>query len=166
LAIADTKYCEYAFVTHTGQRLRVVEDVEEVIDEYLARIPSLAGWAGPQRGALRWSPQYRYVGFPYRLYLLTVSPIVIMVVPIAKAPPAAFCGEGIRDGCLRSKKLDEPIRFLAAPEIQPDSFWFSPDLKTPERRIPNDETHVVIPLGSSKLDLTSNGTKWEVRRSQ
>lgn len=160
LAIADSKYCEWAFVNHEGRKLDVDNDVVNVIDAYLANVTSLSSWANIDK-----QPQYPV---PYRVYILTISPIVVMGVPIEKGDgrSSSFgCIEGLGDGCLLSKKLRIPYRFVARPEVQPGSFWFSPDLRTPEQQIPNGAQDVVIPLGSSRLELRSDGNKWEVRRN-
>lgn len=144
LAIADSKYCEVAFVDHRGRRLRVYE-LLKLIEDYRANIPAIATFKGVTS---------------YRYYLLTISPVVVMAVP---GEFRRSCNGSLNNGCLDDNRA--PLNFRDRPEVLANSFWFSPDLNIPGHPIENGAQTLVIPLGSSRLELTSDGKVWDVRRN-
>lgn len=147
LAIADSKYCETAFVDHHGRKLDVYE-LGELIRTYRPNVPALATYKG--------ATSYRY-------YLLTIAPVVVMAVPVVRGGSRVSCIGSLDQGCLHDNTA--PLNFRDRPDVLANSFWFSPDLKIPGRSIEDGAQTVVIPLGSSKLELISDGKSWDVRRN-
>jgi hypothetical protein len=148
LAIADSKRCDAAFVDHNGRRLGNYE-LLRLIKDYRANIPAIATFEGVTS---------------YRYYLLTIAPVVVMAVPMVKGSYARSCHGSFSEGCLHDNVA--PLNFRDSPPVLANSFWFSPDLHIPGRPIEDGTQSIVIPLGSSKLELTSDGKNWDVRRNE
>lgn len=154
--------CIIALVDQNGTKLDTDNDIAEVVDSYLASVPPLSPWVARIK---KWGsyPSSEFGRFPYRLHLLTISPIVVLAVPLDDREPRDQCN-GAQTGCIYSRALDVTFSFNEPPKIRPGSFWFSPDLKIPQNPIPTDQTSVSINLGSSTLKLIPEGETWKVLR--
>lgn len=98
---------------------------------------------------------------PVRLYLLTISPTVILAVPGRKDTPLECGGTSYQVGCQAYET--HVFQFGPAPEIGENSFWFSPTLKIGPVPVPvKDE--VDIPLPGSVIQLKAAGSYWSYLR--
>ncbi len=96
---------------------------------------------------------------------ITIAPIVVMAVPKPEGTYASSCVRlELAQGCLHDNYFT--LNFRDAPPVMANSFWFSPNLKIPGRPIEVDAKVIDIPLGSSKLKLTSDGQQWSIRRDE
>jgi len=122
-------------------------------------VPPLAKWAPDGRGNRKaGSPQ-----FVYNLYLLTISPIVVLAVPKVQGDRREQCNGG-RDGCIVSRALDVDFYYRSLPPIRTGSFLFSPDLKIPYRELPASEARISLSVGASVLELNAEAGKWRISR--
>lgn len=118
--------CQNAFIDQDGRR-NDINDIIRRIDAHLQNVPQLAPWITPwpSNGSVNKGRA------PYKLYLLTISPIIIFAVPEADGKTDS-CGSDIfRVGCLPSRSLNQNAYwFREAPPVLPGSFWFSPDFSS------------------------------------
>jgi hypothetical protein len=80
---------------------------------------------------------------PIRLYILTISPTVVLAVPGRKTSTECY-GTSYQAGCQEYE--GHTFNFGSTPEIGDNSYWFSPTLKIGPFTIPkSDEFYIHIP---------------------
>lgn len=159
----EARPCKILIVDRDGKELDTKKDVADVVDAFLPNVSALAAWA-PVRQTLGASvPDFRGTFVPYRLHLLTISPIVILVNLLEKAEQQETCN-GAKSDCIYSDALKMTLAVKDPPKIQLGSFWFSPDLKISHQLLPHGRIRHSICLGSSVLELLADGETWKVRR--
>lgn len=150
--------CARAFVDSSGAKIDMHElrDSLDAIGEIIEPLKPLV---------LRVSTG-KYKALPYRLYLLTISPAVVLAVPQPDNLSAPICSY-IFGGCIQSTSFaGNAYWYVERPRIEKGSFWFSPEL--PGKTFPIDSTapDVQLEIGQSKLTLRATGSQWEVNREK
>ncbi len=142
--------CEIFFRDHQGQNLRA-NSIRDKIDNQLLKIKIFDTWTG-----LKQKVGY----FPYKLYLLTISPIVVMVTP-ASPPTNDYCHNQYL-----TSKLIFPVcyQYLESPKVMPGSFIFSTDVLNKLFYIPDDAEKFEVSIKDTKLELAKSGKEWIVVR--
>jgi len=162
--ISDVTFCDRAFVDHNGTKVDVTRDVRDAIDSSLSKVEPFVPWvkvpkpygspSAPERGRL-----------PYRLHILTISPLIVLAVPRDKDDTDYCAGNVFVEGCLPTAKLSlEPYWWKRGPKVRAGSFWFSPDLSVLSQYLPDGQTSHIINLKGSRIDLAANGDVWHVKR--
>ncbi len=150
--------CAYAFVDSAGRRVDIF-DLRDRIDAIAETLPQLRPWVnkvGDRKDERL---------FPYRMYLLTVSPAIVLVVPRAQSENHEPCGFLLRTGCIQSQSFrGNSYWFRGSPSMQPGAFWFNADDGVPTGSIPNVETKVTITSGDASLSLLPSNGQWLVSR--
>lgn len=154
--------CAVYFKDHLGQ---VVDSktIVENIDAYLSNVRPFDKWVTAAKAQ---QPRSAYTAhFPFKLYLLTMSPSVVMAVP---APPGyhANCnGQSLKYGYFTSRLLI-PVcyQYFDTPEIANGSFWFSPDSRNGIDYIPDGIDSYTIKVNGATLELAKSGNQWIVVR--
>jgi len=159
--------CEEAFVDHLNEKVAWL-DVQEDVDAYLKRIPALAPWVGELRkdGTGVTMPYRREAPYriPYRMHILTISPIVVLVTPNTN-DQFNNCSAPEGEGCIPSPRTGAAFFYRAHIKAVSGSFVFSPDMPMEVTAIPSDSQHFEIKLPDSKLELVAENGNWKVQRN-
>lgn len=160
--------CEEAFVDHRHEKIPTL-DIQEKIDTYLKKITALSPWVGEVRknGTGVTMPYRREAPYiiPYRMHILTISPIVVLVVPKDKNDQFNYCGAPGKQGCLSSPRTGAAFFYRDVIKVAPGTFWFSPDMPVEANYIPNDAKHFEIRLPDSKIELVAKDGVWDIQRN-
>jgi hypothetical protein len=162
--ISDVIYCDRAFVDHNGKKVNVAQ-LKDSIDAFLPKVAPLIPWVKVDHGD-KLSPRAPQRGrIPYRLHILTISPLIMLAVP-DKDPRRSYCsGHIFERGCMPTAKLDlEPYWWKLTPNVQFGTFWFSPELDVKMVPLPEGRAQHVIAAGNSNIELNRQGETWLVSR--
>ena len=166
--ISDVIHCDRAFVDQNNDSVDVTTGVRDVIDKYLATLDPIKRWVKmpyyTATGRKRYRADDRSIA-PYKFHILTISPVVVLVVP-DQSGESEYCSRRIFElGCLPSRRMN--VRFYwykESPKIVTGSFWFSPTLKKGPINIPENSRSYTIKLPDSELQLEQSKDGWLVRR--
>ncbi len=162
--ISDVISCERAFVDHRGRKVDVTDDVQKLLDDFMPNVLELKPWVkvdqpygsrtAPTRGRM-----------PYQLHIVTISPVVLLVVPSQADERYYGCGRWVVEGCLPSRRFDlSPYFYKRPPRVVDGSFWVAPALGVTSRAIGSSAAEVLIQLPDSTLRLTPTAGVWSIRR--
>jgi hypothetical protein len=164
--MADAHKCDYAFLDQNGKLVDIRRDVRDVIDNYLAKLPFVAQWAREEHG-YGYSAPKTSKRFPYRLHILTISPVVVLAVPTIDAAPPCSGPEMFSVGCWPAARFyPVPYLYKQRPKVVVGSFWFKPASSDEIAWLPNDAKTYSIPLQDSVLTLDEENGSWAVHRSR
>lgn len=157
-------FCKRAFVDKYGDHVDLVDDIRKVIDRFLIKIPAIASWVKvPQKHG---SPRAKNDSIiPFRFHILTISPIVVLVVP-QEPSESKRCVRPYDNGCMNTSRLKkEPYWYVSEPLVKTGSFWFNPDLSIGPIYIPEGAKKYNIKLDDSVIKLTSKNGVWDYQRN-
>lgn len=165
--MAESTRCDHAFIDQTGNRVDVTTEVRDPIDEYLDRVPELAPYAARRRTESKGWESGK--ASPFRIYVLTISPVVVLAVPRANNQEdydERYCTAKIYDrGCLPTSRLaSSPYWYKGAPRVRAGSFWFSPALQGGSVAVPDNASEYTIEVGKERVLLRGDGMYWKVTR--
>jgi hypothetical protein len=152
----------YAFQDSSGRNINVFASLLPDLDAYTERIDELKPWVTrPGTHEFRQGRNY-----PFKMFLLTISPAIVLVVPQKIDSSNAHCDTLFLQGCLQSQSFrGSEYWFRGTPKVANGSFWFSPEEKNNKiHRL--DETKRVekINVGQSIVELTKIDGEWQVNR--
>lgn len=150
------------FRDHTGKEIDT-QTIRKTIDAYLPKVKPFEQWVLIAKSQ---SEHSRYTSkFPYKLHLLTISPIVVLVVPISPSERFGCNGQSGRDGYISSGLLlPACYRYLEPPSVAQGSFWFSPEDATGIHYLPDEKDSITIQVNGSSVDLAKSDGHWLVMR--
>ena len=157
--------CEEAFVDHYESKVRWLY-IRDQIDNYLPKVSPLAPWVGEPNGLGITKPHRSappYV-IPYRMHILTISPIIVLAVPKVEDKRINYCSVPGRQGCISSPRTGAAFFYKGNINIVPGSFWFSPDLPVGVSYVPDAAQNYNIELPDSRLELVAEKGEWKVTR--
>ncbi|WP_029524287.1 hypothetical protein [Polaromonas glacialis] len=162
--MSDVTRCKLAFVDFRGSKIDVNDDVQKLLDDFMPQVAKLKPWVKVER--LNRSPEASLgTRLPYRLHILTVSPVVLLVVPREPNDTEYCAGRGLEEGCIRSRVFDlEPYWYKRQPRVAEGSFWVAPALGVTFKQIDTSAGHAFIDLKDSRLRLASRGGAWCITR--
>lgn len=164
--MSDAPRCDYAFLDQYGEFVDIRRDIRDVIDDYLAQIPFLVDWATEKQRYGYSAPKTRQP-FPYRIHILTISPVVVLAVPASDKPPPCYGNEMFSVGCWQAARFHPvPYLYKGSPRVVEGSFWFIPSSSKAVTWLPNGVKSYRIPLGDSELSLHEENGHWAVQRLQ
>lgn len=133
--ISDVTYCKWAFVDRQGNKVDVTDDVQKVLDGFMAQVAILKPWVKVRHdGRSPSAPQHGLV--PYRFHIITVSPVVLLVVPRQPSDTDYCSGRWPEQGCIPSRRFDlEPYWYKKQPRAVEGSFWIAPALGVTSKAI-------------------------------
>lgn len=151
--------CAYGFVDSNGEKVDVFQLVKR-LDRRAEEVPELKRWVA--RGATN----YRAEAFPYKLYLVTISPAVVLVVPRTGDGFSDLCRSLLLEGCAQSQAFPgNGYWFQGVPRIAPGSFWFSLEDRN-VHPIDAGAREFEISHEMALLRFTSNGGQWSISRTR
>ena len=137
--------CDVGFMDHRGHVISLRE-LERDIDAY---VPGLS------------------LSREVRLYVLTISPAVILAVPGRPRDRAQCLGEDYRTGCFATAATGSiPFQYGPRAEVGEGSFWFVPSSGEGPVQLPRGASSVDIPLADSVIRLSAEGRYWNVLRTK
>jgi hypothetical protein len=152
--------CDYAFTDSFGKSIRIWPLLGE-LDFFTEQLPVLRPWLNKVEHGKDGRD------FPYKMHLLTVSPVIVLIVPRTAAERFSSCGGVIWPGCIQSQSFrGNDYWFQGEPLVRDGSFWFT--LEKSGQTFALDasvkETRIDIPQATLKL-LAENGV-WKVQRQK
>lgn len=160
--MANSPTCAWAFVDSTGHKVDM-DVLRAELDSFAEKRPQFHQWINKVGN----ESVQREMNFPYKLYLLTVSPAVVLAVPRKPKEPHSFCGAPAILGCLQSQSLrGNSYWYRESPVINGDSFWFAPALSNATFPIDSSLQEVRITAGDAVIKLVASGELWQVFREK
>lgn len=172
------RYCKMAFVNRNGDHIDM-NDIRDEIDGSLFKLPSVLPWVQSTRHTKRlrygnyetiyYSPSGKRIDKPLRVkagripfsfYILTISPTVVLAVPI---DPSVInrCSRQYDNSCMLSKRTEGGYYWYSRePKVSPKSFWFIPNEDIGPVYIPNNSKKYSIQLEDSVINLSSRDGLW------
>lgn len=158
--------CYIGFKVHDGNTIEL-NDVRNEVDEFMWNSDALRSWVAPPDHKGRWTkPWNSSARFPYQLHLLTISPTVILAVPIRSDDNRDRCHiTNYQSGCYSGHRFSaEPLQTNSSPRFVAGSFWFAPSLDMDIHEIPQGVNHFTIDLPTSHLELDAHSGIWSIER--
>jgi len=153
--------CDYIFTDLRGRR-RDAARIGRDLDAVAATLPQMSPWANLAEDRLR----ARRDLLPYEMYLLTISPEIVLVVPRGNAP-TRFCGGPFHYGCIQSQVFrGNSYWYRDKPPIRPGSFWYSPDIPGAHNLDANGKREISLQVGGAVVRLLAEGEEWKVWRDR
>lgn len=161
---SDVTNCKWAFVDHRGTKVDASEDVQKLLDDFMPQVEILKPWVMiPHDGGSLSAPERSRV--PYRLHIVTVSPVVLLAVPIQHGETDYCAGPWVKQGCIPSRRFSlEPYWYKKPPRAVEGAFWIAPCLGVKSKKIESATTEVFIPLPDSRLRLQPKDGFWAISR--
>lgn len=154
------RQCPIAFEDGAGRKVEVFRTLIPELDSYLQSLPEYKSW--PKSNS---SPVETRV--PYKLYLLTISPPIVVMVP---SPPARFdsCWIDAPTGtCLRSYvAFGNSYDLSAEIPVVEGSRWFAVGSTSDARPIPDEPAIFNFPLDGVTAKLVKTGASWRFERTR
>lgn len=151
--------CAIAFEDEAGNKLEVFHDLIGQLDGLLLTVPGASGWARTASSPVS-------IKVPYKLFLVTLSPIVIVAVP---APPSATepCWvDAPRGDCLRSYLASGNGYSLATTiPIVSGTLWLSPAANSADNLVPVGVDEYRLALKGINAKLLRQGANWTFVRA-
>lgn len=162
--MSDVVACNWAFVDSRGRKVDVTDDVQKVLDDFMPQVDRLRPWVKVATGyGSPDSPSHQVL--PYRLHLVTISPVVLLVVPWQTGDTRASCSRWPKDGCIPSRRFDfEPYWYHRELKVAPGAFWVIPSLGVASNTIDDITGDVVLELPDSRIRLTPVQGVWSASR--
>jgi hypothetical protein len=152
--------CAYAFVDSNGRRVDIF-DLRDRIDAIAETLPQLHPWinkVGDRKDEKL---------FPFRMYLLTVSPAIVLIVPRPQSERYEPCGFLLRTGCIQSQSFrGNSYWFRGNPSIHEGAFWFNADERGPLVLVPSTQEAVLVASGGASVRLVPSNGQWTVSRDK
>jgi len=154
------RQCKIAFEDEAGRKHEIFHDLISELDDLVLRIPEATTWQRTKS-----SPAAIIV--PYKLFLVTISPVIMIAVP---APPAATepCwSDAPRGNCLRSYVAANNGYSLSTTfPVVAGTRWLSP-LRTSSRNfLPTEPVEYNFPLEGVNAKLIRQGDNWRFIRAK
>jgi DNA polymerase III alpha subunit (gram-positive type) len=106
---------------------------------------------------------------PYRMFLLTISPAIVLVVPITPSSSDYYknrCDTLLFKGCIQSQGFrGSAYWFHDAPPVVNRTFWFTTEEQPGAVHFLKDGQSVhEIAVAQATVRLSSTNARWEVHR--
>ena len=152
--------CAYAFVDSQSRRVDIF-DLLAQIDSFAETLTQLQPWVN------KINDRKDERLFPYKMYLLTVSPAIVLVVPRPNMQSHESCGFLLKTGCIQSQSFrGNSYWFRGQPKIQPGTFWFNADERGSVTNVDSSQATVVITSGGASIRLIPSSGEWAVHRDK
>lgn len=152
----------YAFTDSFGKKIDVFDTLLQNLDEYSKNIENLKPWI-TKEGTTEFRQGQQY---PFKMYLLTISPEIVLVVPAKNKRSEDRCLTLFLQGCLQSQTFrGGAYWFQASPKIADGSYWFSlteGDAKVHQLDVSSESTEITT--NHAALRLTKSADEWHVER--
>ena len=163
--------CDYGFRNSDESVIDIFNDLRPEIDKYAERVDKIKPWIKKKRS--RYRPNKKILNeqtFPYKMFLLTISPAVILLVPSEPTYKAyrknRNCDRLLMTGCIQSQSFrGNAYWFLEQPPVVEGSFWFTPEepYNTIHKLDVNKDIHN-IKINESIVRLSKSNNKWLINR--
>ena len=157
--------CEVAFVDHKKRKV-AWNNIREKIDAHLNSIPEFEPWVSIAREDSSSCMAYRRevrCRIPYKLNLLTISPMVVLATPYSNKM-RLYCRGPPEGGCISGRSHNSYF-YRGSIDVIPESLIFFPEEPFGVVPIPNDTQHFEIQLPDSSLILDAENGQWKVSRN-
>ena len=157
MGFAYRGYCDLMFEDLHGRRVDGHRIAAE-LDRKASTLAPLARWMKPVEGGMDSE-------LPYDLFLLTITPEVVLAVPRGK-PRQPRCWSVYEAGCIQSMGFRaHAYWYRTPPRMHPGSFWFSRAANGPQM-IETVDAEVVIAVDRAVVRLKPNQGNWRVIREK
>ncbi|MEJ1355969.1 MAG: hypothetical protein RPV21_08640 [Candidatus Sedimenticola sp. (ex Thyasira tokunagai)] len=158
--------CDYGFKGSNQNIVNIYDDLLPSLDDHAERIPKLKPWVKKARMRNTRSEE----SFPYKMYLLTISPAIVLVVPATPGykeySPSRRCDRLLTTGCIQSQSYrGNAYWFQEQPPVIEGSFWFSPNESSGSIHMLDLNQRVQdIVVGNTILRISKFNSKWDANR--
>jgi hypothetical protein len=154
------RQCKIAFEDEAGKKHEVFHDLVSELDDQVLRIPEAATWQRTKS-----SPAEIIV--PYKLFLVTLAPIIIIAVPAPLAATEPCWSDAPRGNCLRSYVAANNGYSLSTtfPAVA-GTRWLSPMSTSSRNLVPTGPVEYDFPLENVNAKLIRQGDNWQFIREK
>jgi hypothetical protein len=154
------RQCKIAFEDEAGRKHEVFHDLISELDNLVLRIPESATWQRTKS-----SPAEIIV--PYQLFLVTISPVIIIPVPAPHSATEPCWSDAPRGDCLRSYVAANNRYSLSTTfPVVAGTRWLSPS-STPFRNfLPTEPVEYNLSLDGVNAKLIRQGDNWRFIRAK
>jgi hypothetical protein len=150
-------YCDLIFEDKNGRNVDAFR-IRTELDRIAANHTSLSKWVRSVEGD-------KESELPYDMYLLTISPEIVLVVP-REIKRQKNCPSVYQNGCIQSKSFRaHSYWYNTPPNIRSGSFWFSPS-QSGMNEINTIDSEAVISFNDTVVKLSPNQGQWRVFREK
>lgn len=157
--------CDYGFTDSNQRVVDIYNDLMASMDSHAEKTTELRPWVN--RINMKDAPDAAKV--PYRMFLLTISPAIVLVVPIT--PTASDyskkrCDTLLFKGCIQSQGFrGSAYWFHDTPPVANGSFWFTTeDQPGSVHYLRDGQPEHEIAVGQAIVRLSNANSHWEVHR--
>jgi hypothetical protein len=143
--------CEIGFIDQNKTVIRSL-DIQHDVDAFIKQF-NPSGLLNNRKTATQ-----------YKMYLLTISPVVVLAVP-KSADDEIYCGVSHSRGCIQSTTDAGSYFYLSLIKALAGSFWFAPDIKQTVSYLPDNSENIQIDLPDSKIMFVPVNGGWSINRS-
>jgi hypothetical protein len=159
--------CDYAFTDSAQRKINIFSDLMVALDDHAEQTVELKPWVA--RADTKTPPDAAKV--PYKMYLLTISPTVVLVVPIKPSPSEYYktrCSTLLFAGCIQSQGFrGSAYWFKQSPPVAEDSFWFTPEeSKGVVHYLAKGQSEHEISVNQAMIQLSQKDGNWIVQRTK
>lgn len=157
--------CDYGFTDSNQKVVDIFSVLLESLDTYAEKTSELRPWVNKIN--MKNAPDPEKV--PYRMFLLTISPSIVLVVPIAPKASDYYrnsCSTLLYKGCIQSQGFrGNAYWFHESPPVVSGSFWFTTEDRPGSVHYLNEgkSEHDIL-VGKSIVRLSQANSHWEVHR--
>jgi hypothetical protein len=152
--------CEIAFEDANGQKLEVFKTLIPQLDAYLQDLAEYKTW--PRTNGIPVQTK-----IPFKLYLLTISPAIVVLVPDPPDRRETCWRDAPAGNCLRSyvafgNGYDLSSKF----PIVAGSYWYAPGRTKGLQALPVEGSVYALPLENVNAKVVRVESSWEFRRAR
>lgn len=157
--------CDYGFTDSKQKVVDIHHDLMESLDAHAEKTTELRPWVN--RINMKHAPDPEKV--PYRMFLLTISPAIVLVVPVTPNPSDYYkngCQTLLFKGCIQSQGFrGNAYWFHDAPPVADGSFWFTTvEQSGTVHYLKDGQSGHEIAVGEAAVQLSNVNSRWEVHR--
>ncbi|MCX7197855.1 MAG: hypothetical protein NTW37_07675 [Proteobacteria bacterium] len=133
-----------------------MEDLEQQLDDYLRSLDGFSSWPTTEdKTGASHAP-------PYRFYLLSLQPTLVLVVPApaGRAWRGSCGGPANRNTCISSKLLPEGYPYATLPKTDGEAFWFAPGVTRGLVPVLTQDGRYRFPANVATASLVQKDGQW------
>lgn len=157
--------CNYGFTDSNQEVVDIYDGLMEPLDAHAEKTAELRPWVN--RIDMKNAPDPAKV--PYRMFLLTISPAIVLVVPITPNRSDYYknhCSTLLFKGCIQSQGFrGSAYWFHDTPPVANGSFWFTTEEQPGTVHYLKDgQSKHEISVDQATVRLSNANSRWEVHR--
>lgn len=154
------RQCKLAFEDEAGKKHEVFHDLISELDDLVIKIPEANAWEKTKSSPAE-------IKVPYRLFLVTLSPIIVVAVPAPPLVTEQCWSDAPRGNCLRSYIANNNGYSLSTTiPVVAGTLWLSPLSTASRNLVPTGVDQYDFPIAGVNAKLIRQGDSWRFVREK